>query len=881
MARWGPALRMARRDLLRHRIRTLLVMVLVALPVVVGVAAAEVAHNTRWDGERQARTAMGAADAEVVVTPYVRTRVRYDGESLAALPAAFTRSGTGRLVPLRRDRADVELRSLLPAGSRITPAPDTRDIGLASGGVMHVRFLDVGDPMTVGLAALASGAAPARADEVAVNAPAADELGMLAGDGALRPDATLRLLDGTRLHVVSVLEANTDVGYDSGVAAIAPPTSRLRAQGPANHFLVDLPASAGTAPRALVASLARQGVAMRPRDVVLHPAAWGVPAPEPSPVDATAVALGAVVVLFGLVEVVLIVGSALAVGARRQVRDLGLLAASGGGPSDVRRVLLAQGLVLGVGASVVGAAAGIVVFHLGVPIYQAVSQTTVWTREIDWLAVGAVTLLGSLTGLAAALVPAWSIGRLTPVGALSGRFPVRPGESRAHRPAFVLAAVGIVVLALGGWWTAREYAPLPATMPEREMFAHQPSPLPVALGGLGLLLLVAGVVWSAPYVVRRVAGLGRLLPLSGRFAFRDAARHRFRTAAAAIALTVTAAGAVLAGFVAQAVEATAGTDNDLPPHALMLYVEDAGSARATPQRVHRLLGTIERVVGPMTAMTADRITRRGDRGGELGIPVGDGASLAVTAVDERTLRQLVGPHADAALREFRTGGLVTTDPSRVRHGTVTAVMMPGASRARNRFTLPVRAVRPSTGVDRGQLGGAWVSRATVARLGLISSPNAIQVLARRQVTPDDLARLSVYGIDAWSPEADLAPLRWVRLGVLGATGLLTLLVAGISVALAGAEGGADLATMTAVGAGPWRRRSLGAMHGLLIGLVGALLGLVVGLPAGASLVQVDGVPGVPVPWLTAGAVLLAVPLTGWCAGWLTTTTRLPLLRRSG
>ena len=73
-----------------------------------------------------------------------------------------------------------------------------------------------------------------------------------------------------------------------------------------------------------------------------------------------------------------------------------------------------------------------------------------WRHEPDWWALTGVLVLGSLTSVVAALVPAWSISRLTPVAALSGRFPVSRGESRAHRGAFLLVAAGAALLLVGG-----------------------------------------------------------------------------------------------------------------------------------------------------------------------------------------------------------------------------------------------------------------------------------------------------------------------------------------------------------------------------------------------------------------------------------------------
>lgn len=61
--------------------------------------------------------------------------------------------------------------------------------------------------------------------------------------------------------------------------------------------------------------------------------------------------LVALIVGLGLLEVVLLAGAAFAVAARRQVRDLGLVASNGGTARHVRRIVLAQGLLLGVRGS--------------------------------------------------------------------------------------------------------------------------------------------------------------------------------------------------------------------------------------------------------------------------------------------------------------------------------------------------------------------------------------------------------------------------------------------------------------------------------------------------------------------------------------------------
>jgi putative ABC transport system permease protein len=438
LAHWLPALRMARRDMRRHPLRTTLIALMVTIPVLVATFGAQLFSATSGGGEQLAHRLMGGADALVKVTRFPEVHVTYeaDGQYLSVRPARFTPDTNGHRRPARRPRSAVSLQSLLPAGSRVTPWPTDGRTELASGGNAGVLYLDVADAMAEGIAWVDQGRAPAAPDEVALPRAMADELGLLDASGSLRPDATLRLADGQALSVVGLGFATEWGSGNAAARLIAPPDSLLRHPAP-HRFLVDLP---GPATPALVQQLAAHGVAMEPRDVVFHARAWhAIPVMGP-PVDPRQVAVAMMLFFLGLAEVVLLVGSAFAVGSRRQVRDLGLLASSGGAPSDVRRVVLAQGVLLGIGATAVGLAAGVALFLLaGDALWYQLVREPIWAHAIAWRWLVGIGVLGSVTGLAAALLPAWSVGRLTPVTALSGRFPIRPGESRAGAPAGVPA----------------------------------------------------------------------------------------------------------------------------------------------------------------------------------------------------------------------------------------------------------------------------------------------------------------------------------------------------------------------------------------------------------------------------------------------------------
>ncbi len=863
---WRPVLRMARRDLRRHKVRALLTCLLVALPMVAATVAALASYNSAYTRDVEATEQMRQADAIAVVSSWTRLDRR---EALW-----LDTSGTGGPAQ-RRDPASVKLAALLPPGSSATPYPVETDVALPSGGRAFVEFADLADPLFAGGSELTAGRAPSAPDEVAISATAADELGLLA-DGELVEDAALEVSNGAPLAVVGIVE--TVDGYGPALTLVAPVESRLAPSDPRRpQFLVELPATDRADLKELQGSLAAAGVAFSPRDYVLNPGAWqrrygsGAEAP-----DVEHLVVGALVMLVGMLEVVLLVGAAFAIAARRQVRDLGLLAANGGAGPDLRRVLLAQGLVLGAVSSVVGVALGVAAFLEGVPLWERLLGRTMYRTEVDASTLVVVGLLGVVTAVVAALLPAWSMSRLTPVAALSGRFPVKPGESRAHRGAFVLAGGGLLLTAAGGYVTARSFAP-----------RGEESPLGPFVAGIGLVLVVAGAIWATPYVVRVVAGAGRALPLSGRYAFRDAGRHRFRSAAAVMALTITVAGAVLSGFAFSSAAASQEAEGGYqPPNSLVLYGADGQQAEAATRTVSEVYGPVD-VVSSRTlqmprAETRPGVRVNGDRslrarGTWSPVSVTDPASLTrlVTTADRET--------AVAALADGRA--VVLANPG-ARDGDTLRLRVDRRSTVPPTVDeLPQVTVDPAFSVDSGDLTGTvFVSRATAERLGAVPSGGRgfeqLLLLGGEPFTQDVMDRLEVYGIYGESDDPERLRVEQMQYLGLAVAGLASALVVGIAVAMASAESRDDVATLAAVGAGPWRRRSLGAMHGLFLGVVGCVLGLAVGLPSGLAFTQVDGLAGVDVPWLSSLGTVASVLVLGLVAGWVVTPSRLRLTRRT-
>jgi putative ABC transport system permease protein len=751
--------------------------------------------------------------------------------------------------------------SLLPAGSTVVPRYSSRAVPLATGGSASVHFVDLDVPVNGSFVELVAGRAPSGPHEVAVTDVVAEELGMLDG-GEPADDAELTLADGSTVPVVGVVDPSEYVDEGSLFVVASTESDLLGERRRQAGWLVDLPPMSRSELKEVAADVAAAGVLFRPRDSILHPRAWGLPAYDDF--DATAVMAGALAVLVGLLEVVLLVGAAFAVAARRQVRDLGLLSANGGAAADLRRVLLAQGAVLGVVSSMLGVVVGIAAFRGLVPLWERIFGQEMWRQELDWWALGVVFLLGSLTSVVAALLPAWNVSRLTPVAALSGRFPIRPGEAKAHRGAFVLAGTGLLLLLVGGWATARTFGP-----------GGREESLAPAAAGLGLVLLLAGAVWATPYVVRRVAVAGGALSLSGRYAFRDAARHRFRSTAAAMALMVTVTGAVLAGFSFASVAEATEDRGYRPANSLEII---GNLAALGPERQARLQETIESVLGPVELQRTAGLSVAGIRNGFVRIGGRLGSDLL--SADEEALRDMRVTDPDV-LEAFRDGAVVVV--GRLGRRTVDADGFVEARLvgSRKEAEWRLRAVTVAASDEApGRVAGAFVTHERADQLGMVPTYSQVLVRTSAPVTDAQLDRLEVYGVDAWSDDPDRLLAERMQFAGLGVAGLLSLVVVGVAVAMAAAESRDDVATLAAVGAGPWRRRSMGAMHGLFLGLVGAGLGAAVGVPAGVAITQLDGLPGADVPWLATAGTMLVVLLASPVAGWLVTPSRLRMTRRT-
>ncbi|MEV0212223.1 FtsX-like permease family protein [Micromonospora sp. ALFpr18c] len=886
---WRAALRIARRESRRARRRTALVLAMIALPVLVLAFLAASYDMAELTPQERIDRRLGVADAElrwVSQSPVVQDEwgegwYAPDGEHLPAGPATVS-----------------WVAALLPPGSRVTEVRARIPLtvrGPDRDEKVNGRVLDLTDPLARGVARFRAGRAPQQPGEVAVSPIALRRLGLRLGH-------TLTTADGSRAYtVVGVVEFPDDLGP---MVALHPGAVPRTGPEPESRWLVDVP---GTVDAALVARLNEQGVLLTPR----HPTG-AAPTPDSGwfrsigPGDTNDLSTSVLIAGLGLLEVVLLVGPAFAVGVRRRRRDLALVAVAGGDAAQLRRVVLADGVVLGVLGAAVGLVLGVAAAFAARPLVEQYVFGARFGGYRCWPA--ALVVLGGvavLTGVLAALAPAWTVARQDVGAGLAGRRTPPTSRGRWLAVGLTLVAGGAALAAFG---------------------AARTTPAVILTG---LILGELGLVCCTPTLIGVLARLGRVLPLAPRIALRDASRNRAAAAPAICAVMAAVASSVaLGGYLASdGARDQRAYQPMLPTGHVLVSPNDPARVPTLDQvtgaaREH--LGT-DRVVAVHAAVcaprggycdvsavlpseracpwqagdtlsAAQRRQARADPRCQLHEPAYYGAYLE-PLVDDGTALPLL-TDADpattaAATAVLRDGGVVVTDPRYLHNGLVTVQvrkMDAGPEQSIAAVDLPGYALPVAVGQSR-----LLLSAAAGQRLDLSSSP-AGWVIGTS--TPPDgdrqdrfTAALRPFGtiyvtVENGGAPSDLSPL---LLLLAAAAGLITVGASGIATALAAAEGRAELTTLAAVGAAPMVRRLLAICQAGVISGLGSVLGIVAGLGTAAIVlfsVNRQYATAWPiqlpypylVPWPVLG-VLVLVPLVAMLGAGLFTRARLPIERR--
>lgn len=874
MTGWRLALRIARREALRAKARSMLALVMITLPVL-GVVTADVLYRTQDVNTVEGLDrSLGVHGAALVRTQKPAFPIEQQGPD--------PEHGAGYLVGDKRlphptTPADIEAvlghRELLPVADGQTVVDTARGKTPA-----QASELDLADPLAAGLFRLESGRWPRTTGEVVVN-------GYLAGRGPALGDAVVVTHpDGStaRLRVAGIAESAT---YRSTPVVAGLPGSLGLDTAGEQAWLV----GGGPVGWSQVRALNERGATVLSRAVVEHPPA--LPRIGPAPDHGQTLTIVGLVVAMVLIEVVLLAGPSFAVGARRQQRALALLAAAGGTPRQARRVVLASGVVLGAVAAVVGVAGGIGLARLLQPLLQRRSDVWFGPFQVAPLDLLGVAAFGVVSALLAAVVPAWVASRQNVVAVLAGRRGDAHPSRRSPIVGLVLLGVG-VALAVAG---ARGHG-------------SQSIALAAVVCVLGMVLLV-------PIVVATVARLGRHLPLPLRFAVRDAARHRTRTVPAVAAVAATVASVVALGISTSSDQresreryqpVLAMGDATVSPYAAYQGAPPTDWASVTARVTRAGLHPVALQGQAVDADLSDYLSIRapGDSadddelapysyGGAL-----DSDVLVSTGELPGILDGVPGLDRAAARAVLAEGGAVvfaqSSGPDRVvlkrrhtddqgndvtaQHASVPALVVDTGS-----GTVPVRAVLSpaaahAVGVRVGEIG-LYLPHPRLSADQQHDLDESLQAVGA-----------TVYVERGYQPDTATRLIR-IILFALGAVLMLGGTLTATFLALADAR--PDLATLAAIGAAPRTRRGIAAAYALAVGLVGAVLGAAVGFVPGIAISypitrtpcnvgacrgQWVG-PFIDVPWLMIVALVIGLPLVVAAVVGAVARSRLPVTAR--
>jgi putative ABC transport system permease protein len=556
-------------------------------------------------------------------------------------------------------------------------------------------------------------------------------------------------------------------------------------------------------------------------------------------------ALAAVLLVFATVALLvagLVIANTFAVLLAQRTRDLALLRCVGATARQVRRSVLGEALLTGLGASVLGVLAGIGL-AAGVSGLAGGTDSPIPLSGVSVppYAIAVGIGVGTLVTLLAALAPARAATRVAPLAALR---PVDAAPLRS-RPGVLRLVAGLLLLLPGV-----------ALMGLGVVVAD----VLIALAG-GVLSFLGVVLLAQRAVPPVVAAAGRLLGgiggVPGRLAAGNATRNPRRTAATATALLigVTLTTAMVVGAASTRATAQAGLAAAYPTDVLV-----EGGGEPVPATLLEQLETVDGVSAG-TALTGAELT------GPDGQPVhAQGVDVAAATPVLRSTRevtlpelgQVVLPAWQAEAWDVRTGDPVTLGEGD-RSRTLT-VVLGGDEVASPRLTaVELAGLAPDAGVD-----GLWL------RLSDDADQNAaVDELSDLAGTAVPTAQVVGLATERAAVDSVLDMLLLVVTGLLGVAVVIALIGVGNTLALSVVERRQESGLLRALGLTRGQLRGLLAWEAVLVAGVAAVLGVLLGgaygLIGAASVLGNLGDIVLAVPWLQVAAIVLVATGAGLLA----------------
>ncbi|WP_034253300.1 FtsX-like permease family protein [Arsenicicoccus bolidensis] len=915
-AGWRVALRLARRDTRAHGGRSALVLVMIALPVALMVAALTGYATKDVHGAEAIPAQMGSAAGAVVAaqdgqyppSPLGEQVVTCTGNGPCTPPKPLLLPGvSGPVTTAPVAQVHAGIATLL--GARLLPMGDEQLHVTLDGRrvLLGTVLVDARDPLVRGKADLVSGRWPQNRDEVVVTQTAVARglptSGTLEGRVVTYDDRGDETVTSARLAVVGVADAPgapnlglPDLVRLPGTLAAGRPIALIDRATPITWDDVAL--------------LGRHGIGVVSRSVLQGGADGSFESDSGGQQDTLlAIALLAAGLL---IESTLLAGPAFAVIAQRQRRTLALAAANGATRAQLGRTVLAQALVLGVVSTLVATVVGIGLGWAGLRAYLRWNPLTiVGPFDVPWWQLAIVVGCAILAAVVAALRPARGLGRIDVVSALRGE--VAPKRARRWVP-----VVGVALAALGG---AGIFVTIALS---RTTLLQQPRVVAGAVVASAVVLVV-GALLTVPAVLVLVGRLGGAFPVPVRMATRDASRQRGRATPTVAAIM---AGTILLGATTIAFASITERQRiDYVPSAPAgwLYGQVFGdeadpgvaaaqtipgsraytiSSVAPPERPRDSPGSPSSPNAPTRAIAAatpgctlaeiSSDQTQPPRCPSLGLGLMY-SSANLQSFDEVGLRDLLRPTPEQR-RVLDQGGLLTSQPEIARAGRLTwlstdLTTQPDGTQTPGPVTtlgsIPVALLTPGQArlADAGNnVDTAVLGPSGITRIGATTHPQHVLVRPADGTTITDAQRDAFAKAVADPSMAEeisgevvhvergfvdtYARLRWLMVDTVA---LLILVATLTATALSMGEAQRDLATLAAIGSTGRLRRAIAAAQSGALAVVGTLVGLAVGAVPGIAFARAatggydDGgalvkAPTVVVPWDVLAVAAVGIPI---------------------
>ena len=844
LSAWRVGLRIARRDALRHKARSALVVVMIGLPILGVVTADVLFRSSQLTASEQLPRKLGDADALVSGV--------YGGTAIEQVPDGSTFgsavSGTGGAPAQPAPLTLAQVRAVLPAGSQVAPwRTDGGQVhfGDAPARSVTVDELDYTSPVAAGIIVQEAGRAPRTAHELALSTATARRLGVRTGD-----TITMELSSGSPASYLVTGIVQQRFHPTTDVAVVQPgtlPTDTPPGVVEFTQFLVKSPRPItwndvlrANAIGAVVVARSVVGSPPPRSAVPYYRLADGLRIGAPSGRSAATTETIGVVAVMCVLEIAFLAGPAFAIGARTQRRQLGLVGAAGGEPRDARHVVLGGGIVLGAAGGVIGVVLGIS-GGLAIRHWRISRGTDFGGLHLHGWEIFGAAAVGLVAGMLAALAPARTAASQDVVGALAGRRPGAKLRKRVSILGLLMLAAGVGVVAYGA--------------------IRAPHTADVAYGSA---LAELGLAACIPALVAMVGRLARWLPLTPRLALRDGARNRARTASAVAAVMAAVAGSVAVGIYA-ASDDLAAKQRYQPllragQTAIPLW-KDADTAQAgqiaaaaaavLPVRLTALLSIPPTCNDPNASCVSYQPVRPASEKCPAPPQSATKAQLLKWAADPRcvqpysvglfngtviggpdVLRLLTGHDDPAADQVLDSGGIVVFNPLYLNagHVTIETDKTQGNAEPTTSGTMSFDAAL----VSLTPAPQVLLSRAAAAKLGIAPVVGGI-LFDTSQTTTRAEERKANSAIRHFDADNSLVIERGYHgdlpvqllLAFFGAA-IVTIGAAGAATGLAIADARPDHITLVAVGAAPGTRRRLAMAAAGTIALIGAVLGAATG-----------------------------------------------------